>query len=76
MILRSTIALCMILSMAASTQAQLTHDQQAAILQEAQADYDLGTSKLKGLKKKRLVSVFGLSRGVRVEIKSMVTSGF
>ena len=47
MILRSTIALCMILSMAASTQAQLTHDQQAAILQEAQADYDLGTSKLK-----------------------------
>jgi len=47
MILRSTIALGLILSMAATVNAQLTHDQQAAILQEAQADYDLGTSKLK-----------------------------
>lgn len=47
MILRSTIALGLILSLAATVHAQLTHDQQAVILQEAQADYDLGTSKLK-----------------------------
>ncbi len=47
MILRSILALGLILSMAATVHAQLTQDQQAAILQEAQADYDLGTTKLK-----------------------------
>jgi len=47
MILRSSIVFGLIFSLAATVHAQLTHDQQAAILQEAQADYDLGTSNLK-----------------------------
>ena len=46
MILRSIIALCTILGLAMTVHAELTHDQQSAILQEAQAEYDQGTSML------------------------------